>query len=127
MAKNVRSFACVSDKAIHDAENSLSHSGIGLWGIDASTEQKLNAGVRQLSKSKAKKYKPMVGTKIIKEYKKRFMRLSSRRKIRLRRSCLWLVVGSRSEDNRYKVERATVSRYLWRLFNASWNDKCRKQ
>lgn len=40
-------------------------------GIDSSTEQKLNTGVRELNKSKAKKYKPMVGTKIVKEYKKK--------------------------------------------------------
>lgn len=40
-------------------------------GIDSSTEQKLNAGIREFNKSKAKKYKPMVGTKIVKEYKKK--------------------------------------------------------
>jgi hypothetical protein len=40
-------------------------------GIDAGTEQKLIAGVRELDKpkSKTKKYSPMVGTKIVKEYK----------------------------------------------------------
>jgi hypothetical protein len=40
-------------------------------GIDVGTEQKLIAGVRELDKpkSKTKKYSPMVGTKIVKEYK----------------------------------------------------------
>ncbi|MDR1236108.1 MAG: DUF2924 domain-containing protein [Holosporaceae bacterium] len=40
-------------------------------GIDAATEQKLIAGARGPNKPKAKikKYSPMVGTKIVKEYK----------------------------------------------------------
>jgi hypothetical protein len=40
-------------------------------GIDASTEQKLIVGARELDKPKTKKYAPMVGTKIVKEYKGR--------------------------------------------------------
>ncbi|MDR0580870.1 MAG: DUF2924 domain-containing protein [Holosporaceae bacterium] len=40
-------------------------------GIDAGTEQKLIAGAGELDKpkSKVKKYSPMIGTKIVKEYK----------------------------------------------------------
>ena len=40
-------------------------------GIDASTEQKLAAGARELDRGKSKKYKPIVGSKIVKEYKKK--------------------------------------------------------
>jgi hypothetical protein len=40
-------------------------------GIDAATEQKLIAGARALDrpKGKSKKYSPMIGTKIVREYK----------------------------------------------------------
>jgi hypothetical protein len=40
-------------------------------GVDIETEKKLIAGARELDKpkSKVKKYSPMIGTKIVKEYK----------------------------------------------------------